>query len=156
MENAFRCGFDLPPRMRNNRAVLHRKQIAVVLLLLAAAAIPQLVWLGAHFSGHSEHDEHADHAEHMAGHLAEWAALAKSLTHGHEHGEEVADHEHHLVPSPTFRPDPPQDLQAPAIASLKAPEAVDVPLISARLRRDRTESSSSSPPRLHLLCTLLI
>lgn len=148
-----RQGFDLPPPMRNNRAVPHRKQIAVVLLLLAAAAIPQLLWLGAHASGHHEHDGPAEEA---AGHDAEWAALAESLVHGHEHGEDVPDHEHHLVPSPVFRPDPPQDLQTPATASLKAPEVEDVPLASARLWRDRTESSSSSPPRLHLLCTLLI
>ena len=145
--------FDLPPPMRNNRAVPHRKQIAAALLLLAAAAIPQLLWMGAHAPGHHEHDGHAEDA---GGHDAEWAALAESLVHGHEHGEDVPDHEHHILPSPIFRPDPPQDLQAPAIASLEAPEAEHLLLSSAHLRRDRIELSSSSPPRLHLLCTLLI
>lgn len=139
--------------MRYNHAVPLRKQLAAALLLLAAAAIPQLLWLGARVL---ELHEAEGHAEAAGGHDAEWSALAESLVHGHEHGEDVPDHEHHLLPSPIFRPDPSQDLQAPAIASLKAPEVEDVPLSSARLWRDRTESASSSPPRLHLLCTLLI
>ncbi|HBL31610.1 MAG TPA: hypothetical protein DD490_32715, partial [Acidobacteria bacterium] len=69
---------------------------------------------------------------------------------------DVPDHEHGLQLSPAFRPDPPQDHQAPAIASLETPKAEDFPLSRGRLGRDRIGLSSSSPPRLHLLCTLLI
>jgi hypothetical protein len=140
--------------MRNNQTVPLRKQIAVALLLLAGAAIPQMLWLGAHASEHHEHDGHAEEA----GHDAEWAELAKSLVHGHEHGEDVPDHEHHLLPSPVYRPDPPQDLQAPAptIASLEAPAPRHLLFSGVRRWQDRIELSSTSPPRLHLLCTLLI
>jgi hypothetical protein len=106
--------------------------------------LPHLLWLAPHVLEPHEHAE-----EH-------WFEHAQALIHGHEHGEDVPDHEHHILPSPVYRPDPPQDLQAPAIASLKAPEAENVPLSSARWWRDRTGSSSLSPPRLHLLCTLLI
>jgi hypothetical protein len=135
-------------RMRNNRSVQHRKQIAAALLFLAAAAIPQLFWLGAHVSEHFGHD--------ASGHFAEWSALAKSLVHGHQHGEDVPDHEHHLLPSPTFRPDPPQDLQAPAITSLEIPAPEHLLFSSAFRWQEGIGLSSSSPPRLHLLCTLLI
>ena len=86
----------------------------------------------------------------------EWSGSAMALVHGHEHGEGVPDHEHHLLPSPPFRPDPPRDLQAPAIASLATPEAGHLRSPAPGLWRDRTGLSGSSPPRLHLLCTLLI
>jgi hypothetical protein len=137
--------------MRHNPRVPFRKQLAAALLLLAVAAIPQLLWLGAHVSEHHEHSEDA------AGHDAEWSALARSLVHGHEHAGDVPDHEHHVLPSPAFRLDPPQDLQAPAIASLATtPQAEHLPLSSARRWKDRSGPSSPGPPRLHLLCTLLI
>lgn len=127
-----------------------RKSLATALLLLVAAAIPQLLWVGAHALGHHEHGEEA------AGHGVEWANLAKALVHGHEHGERIPDHEHYLRPSLPLRSDPPQDLQAPAMSSLAAPEPGHVPLSSARGWRGETRLSGSSPPRLHLLCTLLI
>jgi hypothetical protein len=127
-----------------------RQQIAAALLLLAAAAIPQLLWLGAHVAAHPAHAGHAGE------HEAELSELAKSLVHGHEHDEDVPDHEHHLVPSAAFQPDSPHDLQVPAIASLATPEAGSFPLSAGRRYQEGTGLSSSSPPRLHLLCTLLI
>ena len=136
-------------RMRHNPSVPTRKRLAAALLLLAAAMMPQWLGLGAHALGHLEH------ADDAAGHHAEWSELAEALVHGHEHGEGVPDHEHHLLPSPTLRPDPPRDLQAPGIAALEAPKAGQL-LPSAHPWRDEIRPPSASPPRLYLLCTLLI
>lgn len=120
-----------------------RGRLTAVLLLVALAAAPQWLWLGAHVL---EHHEHA--AEHTAG-------LAEALIHGHGHEEGVPDHAHRLVPSPTFRPDPPQDLVT-ATASLESPQAGQPALSGAASWQSGTCLSGSSPPRLHLLCTLLI
>jgi len=139
MENP---AFDLMGQDLYNPGVPLWKGLAASLFLLALAGIPQWLGLGAHASA--------------GGHSSEWSALAESLVHGHEHGEDVPDHEHRLLPSPTFRPVPPRDLQAPAIAVLETPEAEGSPLSKARLWPGRIGFSSSSPPRLHLLCSLLI
>lgn len=112
--------------------------------------MPQWLSLGAHAL-----EDHG-HAHEAAGHGAEWSGLAKALVHGHHHPEEVPGHEHHLLPSTPLRPDPPRDLQAPAIASRPAQDPERVLLSSASQWRGETRLSGSSPPRLHLLCTLLI
>lgn len=105
--------------------------------------MPHLLWLGAHAL---EHHEHGDE---------EWPEHARVLVHGHEHPEGVPDHEHDLVPSPPLRQDPPRELQAPDVASLEAPAPARLQLAGDRPWR-RVGLSGSSPPRLHLLCTLLI
>lgn len=111
--------------------------------------MPQLLWLGAHaFVQHGEAEE--------ARHGPEWSGLAAFLIHGHEHAGGVPDHEHHLLASPTFRPDPPQDFNAPAFASLAAPDAGRLSLAGAASRQCGTRLDGSVPPRLRLLCTLLI
>jgi len=127
-----------------------RKRFVVPLLLLAALAVPQLLWLGGHAVAHSENAENAEHAE--------WTEVAKVLVHGHEHEEGVPEHEHHLLPSPLLRPDAPRDFQAPAAAaaSLGVMDAGHLLLSGTRLWEERTRLSGASPPRLHLLCTLLI
>jgi hypothetical protein len=135
--------------MGHNPRVPFRKPLAAALLLLAVAAMPLWLWLGAHALEHG-------HAETAAGHGTEWAGLAKALVHGHHHPEESPDHEHHLLPSPPLRPDPPQDLQAPSMAFQPAPDPGHVLLSSANPWRGEIRLSGSSPPRLHLLCVLLI
>lgn len=133
--------------MRNNSRVPLRKRLAAVLLLLAAAALPQLLWMGAHVLAHHEHDEDA-----------EQPALAKILVHGHEHEEGVPDHEHELLASPLLRLDTPQDLQAPAVAALaflKSSEAEQALSSSPHLRWGPIRLSGSSPP-LDPLCILRI
>ena len=136
--------------MGHNPGVPLRKPLATALLLLAAAAMPQLLWVGAHAFGHHEHGEEA------AGHGAVWSGHAKALVHGHEHGEGDPDHEHYLRPSPPLRPDAPENLQTPAMVSLATPEPEHVPLPSAQGWRGEIRFSGSGPPGLHLLCTLLI
>jgi hypothetical protein len=112
--------------------------------------MPQLLVLGAHAF------EHHGHEESRAGYNAEWPGLAHALMHGHEHEEGVPEHEHHLLPSPPVRPDAPRDLQAPALAYLEVMDAGHLLLSSSPQRWEETRLSGSSPPRLHLLCTLLI
>ncbi|HYO11923.1 MAG TPA: hypothetical protein VE685_01865 [Thermoanaerobaculia bacterium] len=137
--------------MRHNPRVPFRKPLAAALLLLAVAAMPQWLWLGAHALG-----DHG-HAGDAAGHGTEWSGLAKALVHGHQHSEGVPDHEHHLLPSPPLRQDPPRDLQAPGgMAFLEAPDTGHLLLSAAHPLGERTTHSGSSPPRLHLLCVLLI
>lgn len=125
--------------MGNTSRVPLRKGLAAALLLLATAALPQLLWMGAHGLAHHEHAEEA-----------EQSTLAKILVHGHEHEEGVPDHEHHLLTSPLLRLHTPQDLQAPdfsALALLKAPEA-ERHLLSSRPcpRWGSIRLSGSSPP----------
>lgn len=135
--------------MGNTCRVPFRKGLAAALLLLAAAALPQLLWMGAHGLAHPHH-EHAEEAEH--------SALAKILVHGHEHEEGVPDHEHHLLTSPLLRLDTPQDLQAPdfaTLAFLKAPEAEHLLSSSPHPRWGPVRLSGSSPPP-DLLCILRI
>jgi hypothetical protein len=136
-------------RMRNNRCVQIRKPLAAALLLMTFAALP-LLWLGAHAL------EHDGHAEEATGSGVEWSDLAKILVHGHEHAEGTPDHEHYLLPSPTLRPDPPRDLQVPAVASLEALNPESFLLASARSRHDELRVSPQKPPLRHLLCALLI
>ncbi len=136
--------------MGDNPRVVLRKRLVAALLLLALAAIPQLLGLGAHVFVHHEH------AEEAAGHGSEWSGLAESLVHGHRHAEGVPDHEHRLLPSPAFRPDPSQDLDAPAAASLESPAAGRLPLAGTASGQSGARPSGSGPPRLHLLCALLI
>ncbi len=128
--------------MRNNRAVPLRRPLATALLLLAVAAMPQLLAVGLHALEHHEHGEEA-------------VNYAKAMVHGHEHGEETPDHEHYLRPSPPLRPDVQPVLQAPAaVISPMAPEPVLLP--NSDSWRGEARLAGASPPRLHLLCTLLI
>lgn len=144
MAVAMAARFDLKTRVRNNRCVLPRRHLLAALLLIAAAVFPQWLCLGAHVLRHHEHGE--DHG----------ADLAQALVHGHSHEEGVPDHEHRLLAAPSLRPDPQQELQAPAIASLEAPAVELLALSDPQRGSAATGSSGSSPPRLHLLCTLLI
>lgn len=121
-----------------------RRRLSAALLLLAAAALPHLLWLAPHVL---EPHEHA---------REEWTGHSQVLAHGHEHPEGVPDHEHNLVPSPPLRPEPPRDLPAPGIASLESPGEGLLLLSKARPWPGRIGLSGSGPPRLHLLCTLLI
>ncbi|MFP5286186.1 MAG: hypothetical protein ACLGI9_10655 [Thermoanaerobaculia bacterium] len=130
--------------MRNNPRVLLRRPLAAALLLATVAAMPLWLWLGAHAL---EHHGHA--GEHAAG-------LAMALVHGHEHEDGVPDHEHRLLPAPSLRPDPPRELQTAALASLEMPGAERLTLSGLLPGSSRTALSGPSPPRLHLLCTLLI
>ena len=108
--------------------------------------MPLWMWLGAQVLAHHDH-----HAEERA------AGLGKALVHGHEHEDGVPDHEHRLLPAPPFRPDPPREIQVPAVASLAAvPDLEAFALSGPQPEPSRTAFSGSSPPRLHLLCTLLI
>ena len=134
--------------MGNNPRVQLRRPFAA-LLLMTVAGMP-LFWLGAHALQHHEHAEDAAESG------TEWSELAKILVHGHEHAEGVPDHEHDLLPSPTSRPDAPRDLPALDSASLEAPDTVDLQPAGTHPARERIGYPGSSPPRLHLLCTLLI
>lgn len=131
--------------MRNNPGVPLRKKLFAALLLLAAAVLPQLLWMGAHVATHHGHAEGA-----------EQPALAKALVHGHEHEEGVPDHEHHLLPSPPLRRDTPHDLQVPVLASLKVSDAEHPLLSSLPPGWSRIRLSGAAGPGLHLLCVLLI
>lgn len=135
--------------MRNNPPVQVRRSLAAALLLMTVAGMP-LFWLGAHVL------EHHGHAEDRVASGAEWSEFAEILVHGHEHAEGVPDHEHDFLPSPTVRPDPPRDCQAPAVAALETPEPKHFLLYRARPWPGDIRPCGSSPPRLHLLCTLLI
>lgn len=135
------AGAGLDPRghLDNNPRVPVRRRLAAALLLLTVAALPGL-WLGAQALGHG----HAEDA-------------AEALVHGHEHADGTPEHDHPCLPSLSLRPEPPPpDLQAPALAALQAPVPDGFPLSGARRWRDWLQPPSSSPPRLHLLCTLLI
>ncbi|HKI04927.1 MAG TPA: hypothetical protein VKK31_23310 [Thermoanaerobaculia bacterium] len=139
--------------MGHNPAVPLRKPLAAALLLLAAAVMPQLLWLGSHALLHHEHA--SDAAGHRA-HDAKRSELAQVLTHGHGHSEQVPEHEHHVRPSPPLRADAPREIQAPGVASLEAPNSGYLLPSSTRPWQGETRLSGSSPPRLQLLCTLLI
>lgn len=128
-----------------------RKPLAAALLLLAAAALPQLFGLGVHALRHHGHGKGA------TGYGAEWSHLARAVVHGHEHGEEIPDHEHHLLPSPPLRLDVLRDLQVPSsFAFLEAPDTGHRLLSGVHPLREKKGLSGPSPPILHLVCTLLI
>lgn len=130
------------------RAVRVRKTLAAAFLLLAAAMGPGLVWVGAHF-------QHHDHG-HGHGHEADSAqGLAGVLVHGHEHQEGTPDHEHSLVPSPAIRQDAPGSAQVPGV-TLEARAGESRSLSTASQAWQLPRIDGPSPPRLHLLCTLLI
>jgi hypothetical protein len=103
---------------------------------------PGLVWAGAHVH---HHDHEADSAR-------EWAEV---LVHGHEHQEGTPDHEHSLLPSPAIRQDAPTSAQvAGFILETRADETRLLSAASPVWQPPRLDGPS--PPRLHLLCTLLI
>ena len=115
------------------------KTFAAALLLLATAMAPELVWAGAHALHH--HDHEAD------------GALAEVLVHGHEHQEGTPDHEHSVLPSPAIRQDVPASVPESEAALLESP-ACEISGTASGWQPPRL--AGPSPPRLHLLCTLLI
>lgn len=127
------------------------KRLAAALLFLTLAAMPPVLGLGAHVVAHHEHDGDAD------GHGPELSGLAASLVHGHQHAEGFPEHEHRLLLSPTFRPDPPRDLAAPVAVLPASPDAGVLPAFAGALPwQSGVQLYGPGPPRLHLLCTLLI
>jgi hypothetical protein len=134
------------------RAVRVRKTIAVTLLLLATAMVPGLVWAGEHWLHYSEHRPEAGIARN----------LAEVLVHGHEHSEGTPDHDHNRLPTLAVRHD--ASLRHDASKSFQVSEAAlpespavgpsSLPEISRTWQLPRLDGPS--PPRLHLLCTLLI
>lgn len=111
------------------------------------AALPAALGVGAHVFEHHGHGRQPE----------DWAGLAEVLVHGHDHEEGVPPHEHHVVPLPPVRPDAPPDLQVPAFAALEAaPEPAPVLVSDAPPWHQGRRLSGPSPPRLHLLCALLI
>jgi hypothetical protein len=129
----------------HNPAVPGRRQLIAALLLVAVSSAPELLWLGAHaLDGH--------------GHPGEGTALAEALVHGHDHPEGTPPHEHDLAPAPRLRQDSPRQLQSAASSSpLVLPPAARVALSPATLGgRVPGAASGCGPPRLQLLCSLLI
>ena len=123
-------------------AVRVRKSLAAAFLLLASAMGPGLVWAGAHVHHH--------------GHEADSARdLAEILVHGHEHQEGTPEHEHSLLPSPAIRQDAPGSAQVSGvILETRTGETRSLSTASPAWQLPRLDGPS--PPRLHLLCTLLI
>ncbi len=150
-DHPLAAAVDLAGRVRNNPAVPLRRLLAAALLLVVTvvtAAMPQWLGLGAHVLEHSEESA----ADHVAG-------LAQALIHGHEHGEGVPEHEHRLLSAPSMQSIPPRDLQALTavfLASLSVESLVPPGLRPSWQGADSTGFPGSGPPRLQLLCTLLI
>ncbi|MES1241229.1 MAG: hypothetical protein ABUT39_06375 [Acidobacteriota bacterium] len=120
-----------------------RKTFAAALLLLATVMAPQVVWAGAHWLDHHEHGHEGDSDR----------VLAEVLVHGHEHPEGTPEHEHSVVPSPSIRQDAPASAPASEAALLESP-ACEISGTPSGWQPPRL--AGPSPPRLHLLCTLLI
>jgi hypothetical protein len=138
---------DLVLRVRQNPHVLVRKRSAL-LVLFTVLALPHLFAPDAYAFALQGHAHGTDDAE--------WSGLAQALVHGHAHQDGVPAHEHHLLPSPTLLM---HVLQAPqpALSALKTPGPEGpVPAASRAWEQKRWEPTGSSPPLLHLLCTLLI
>ena len=134
--------FDLTSCLGHNAGVRVRKTLAAACLLLAAAMGPGLAWAGAHV----HHDGHeADSAR----------ELAEVLVHGHEHREGTPEHAHSLLPSPAIRQDAPGSAPVPGVVlEARTGEARSLSAPSPAWQLPRLDGPS--PPRLHLLCTLLI
>lgn len=136
--------------MEENPQRMLYKRLAAALLFLTLAAVPPVLGLGAHVLAHHEHgDAH--------GHGPELSGLAASLVHGHQHAEGFPEHEHRLLLSPAFRPDPPRDLIAPVAVLPASPDAGVLPSFAgATAWQPGIRLFDPGPPRLHLLCALLI
>ena len=134
-----------------NRPVTVRRPRAASLVLCAVLALPPLLGLAAHELAHHRHGGEA------APGGAARSGLAGVLVHGHGHAPEVPDHDHRLQPAPPLRPLAPPDLLAP-VPAVRAPERGPAlpPSDGRPWAWGRLEPSGSSPPRLHLLCALLI
>ncbi len=133
--------------MLKNTAVLFRRLLSVALLLVFSAAMPQWLGLGAHLLEHR--DESA--ADHVAG-------LAQALSHGHQHEEGVPGHDHRLVSAPSTQPEPPRAIHT-SLALLVSPGLQGLEPSAPLLLREGFDTGvqpGSGPPRLQLLCTLLI
>ncbi|HYN20561.1 MAG TPA: hypothetical protein VE078_06350 [Thermoanaerobaculia bacterium] len=128
------------------------KKVAIAVVLLAVMTVPAAIWAGVQLLPQHVHELEAGHAHHDHG----LSDLAEILVHGHEHREGVPDHQHNFLPSPPVRPVLPLDLQTPGIASLQTLDTATVLLPGVQAWSGEIGLSGSSPPRLHLLCTLLI
>jgi len=107
--------------------------------------VPGLALAGAHFHEHG----------HGHGHDADSSReLAEVLVHGHEHQEGTPEHEHSLLPSPAVRQDAPESAQVPDILETRTGQTLSLSAASPAWQLPRLDGPS--PPRLHLLCTLLI
>jgi hypothetical protein len=131
---------------------LRRKEAAALLVCILGLA-PAMTWSGALWLEHHGHGHGIAHGEDAH---PGWDDLLTVLVHGHQHRAGTPDHEHDLLPSTEGAQKRSRDLSSPGIAS---PESF--PAISAALPRRAPAvaalaRSGSSPPRLHLLCTLLI
>ena len=122
-------------------------RFGVTLLVLAAWVAPGLPWLAAHAFFHHHHTE----AEHEA---VEEAAV-QALLHGHAHPQGVPRHDHELVRVDLARHDPAPEVQAAAPATL--PDPLPAPRTAAAWWAHPSDPPGADPPpRLHLLCALLI
>ncbi|HKV06729.1 MAG TPA: hypothetical protein VJ725_01240 [Thermoanaerobaculia bacterium] len=122
-------------------------RFVVTLLVLAAWVAPGLPWLAAHAFLHHHHTE----AEHEA---VEEAAV-QALLHGHAHPQEVPHHDHELVKVDPARHDSTPELRAAAPATLSDP--LPAPRTASSWRSHPSDlPGADPPPRLHLLCVLLI
>lgn len=124
-------------------AVRVRKTLVAALLLLATAMAPEVVWAGAHWLDHHGHGHEADSAR----------GLAEVLVHGHEHPEGTPDHEHTLLPAPAIRQD---DLKSAPVSGVTPLESPAYAVSGTAFGWQPPRLAGPSPPRLHLLCTLLI
>jgi hypothetical protein len=124
-------------------AVRVRKTLAAALLLLATILAPEVVWAGAHALNHHGHGHDADSDR----------KLAEVLVHGHEHPEGTPDHEHSVLPSPAIRQDAPTSAPVSEAAALES-LACEISGTASGWQPPRL--AGPSPPRLHLLRTLLI
>lgn len=137
------------------RPVRRNRQLATALLLMAASIAPELLWAGAHAV---EHHHEAEAAGHDALRCPAASRAADALLHGHGHPDGVPEHEHRLLSSPPFRHDPQSIARAGPAAALSVfasgpPSVMPGP---SRSLRPAEPPGSSPPPRLELLCTLLI
>ncbi len=83
--------------------------------------------------------------------------FAAALVHGHDHPEGTPPHTHDLTPAPSARQDPPRSVQSPAFSPLRLGPPAQLALATAPLRgRPPAGPSGCGPPRLALLCSLLI
>jgi len=139
-------------RIRHNPPVADWKKLATAFLLLAVATMPTAVWAGTRLLQQHGYGCEAEHARHDPG-LIE---LAEILVHGHQHREGTPDHQHNLLPSPPIRQEAPRCLQVSGVVSSDAPTE-EAPLFSGTASAWQLPwRAGSSPPILHLLCSLLI
>jgi hypothetical protein len=138
-------------------AAMRRDQVrlAVLLLLLAAFAAPELLWASVHAIEH--HRAHAAAPDHGASGCPEAGMAVAVLLHGHAHPDGTPEHGHELLNAPPFRLDPrPESPPASAGQAWAAALAEPVSQSAARTARPSAPPGAGPPLLLHLLCALLI